>query len=179
MPAVERKPSFSAIVLAVTVAASTVVPAASAASAQATRHTAAKPVRKPTTPAPAKRTAPAAPSTPAPVATPVPAAAGTDPEPIGNIADWFPADSYPPQARALGLEGRVAFSLDIDARGRITQCHIIETSGSDLLDSAACTQAIINGRFRPGRDGAGQAVAKAWHSTMRWKLAAGASSSDE
>lgn len=117
---------------------------------------------------------------PTPAAKPVPQAApvaavpgGTDPEPIGNIADWFPVDSYPPQARALGMEGRTEFALDVDALGRITQCRILQTSGSELLDSATCTQAIINGRFRPGRDASGKAAPRAWHSAMRWKLTQG------
>ena len=146
-----------------------------AANAEPPRKTRAKPaVKSPATPAAKPATAATAPAPP-----PAPVPSGTDPEPIGNIADWFPADSYPPQARALGLEGRVVFSLDIDALGRITECHVIEGSGSDLLDSATCTQAIINGRFRAGRDAAGKPVAKSWRSTMRWKLAVGGPAGDE
>ncbi|MBY0521086.1 MAG: energy transducer TonB, partial [Sphingomonas sp.] len=122
---------------------------------------------KPVPAKPAKTPAVAA----APIAPPVAAPTGTPPQPVGKVADWFPIDSYPPQARALGLEGRTAFALDIDALGRITQCRVIETSGSELLDSATCTQAIVNGRFRPGRNAAGQAVPRAWQSSMRWKLA--------
>lgn len=147
----------------------------SAAAAEPVRKASTKPATKARAAAVAKAPVPV----PAPTPTPTPASSGTDPQPIGNIGDWFPADSYPPQARALGLEGRIVFTLDIDARGRITQCHILEGSGSDLLDSATCTQAIINGRFRAGRDAAGNPVAKAWKSSMRWKLAAGANAGDE
>ncbi|MBX9858906.1 MAG: energy transducer TonB [Sphingomonas sp.] len=149
----------------------------SAAIAEPARKATAKTRAKPRPAATAKLPTLTVSETPPPA--PAPAPSGTDPEPIGNIADWFPADSYPPQARALGLEGRVVFALDIDALGRITQCHVIEGSGSDLLDSATCTQAIINGRFRPGRDAAGKPVAKSWRSTMRWKLAVGAAPGDE
>lgn len=168
--AVERKTMLSAAALGLAALAISYP-----ANAEPPRKTRTKPaVKSPVTPAPKPATATAAPAPP-----PAPAPSGTDPEPIGNIADWFPADSYPPQARTLGLEGRVVFALDIDALGRITQCHVIEGSGSDLLDSATCTQAIINGRFRAGRDAAGKPVAKSWRSTMRWKLAQGAAAGDE
>lgn len=130
-----------------------------------------KPAARPRTAAVAAKPVPAKAVVAPPAAPPAPAPSGTDPQPVGKVADWFPIDSYPPQARALGLEGRTAFALDIDALGRITQCRVLETSGSDLLDSATCTQAIINGRFRPGRDAAGKPMARAWQSAMRWKLA--------
>lgn len=168
--AVERKTMLGAIALGAAALA-----LAATADAVPPRGTQAKASVKPRPAAAAKPATPA----PMPTPTPTPVASGTDPEPVGVLADWFPADSYPPQARALGIEGRVTFALDIDARGRITQCHILEGSGSDLLDSATCTQAIINGRFRPGRDAAGKPVAKPWRSTMRWKLAEGTSSGDE
>lgn len=170
--AVERKTMLGAIALGAAALA-----LAATADAVPPRGTQAKASVKPRPAAAAKPANPA--PTPTPTPAPAPVASGTDPEPVGVLADWFPADSYPPQARALGIEGRVTFALDIDARGRITQCHILEGSGSDLLDSATCTQAIINGRFRPGRDAAGKPVAKPWRSTMRWKLAEGTSSGDE
>src|SRR3546814_7711317 len=40
----------------------------------------------------------------------------SSPAPIGNPADWFPADAYPPAAKASGAEGRTGFAVDIDAR---------------------------------------------------------------
>lgn len=158
-----------------------VVALAGTAYAAPSRSVRTKTAVKPHPAAAAKPVAPTPTPTPAPTPTPMPTpvASGTDPQPVGALADWFPADSYPPQARAKGIEGRVTFALDIDALGRITQCHVVEGSGSDLLDSATCTQAIINGRFRPGRDAAGKPVAKPWRSTMRWKLAEGAPTGDE
>ncbi len=92
------------------------------------------------------------------------------PKPIGNPADWFPRDSYPPAAKAASQEGRTAFSLDIDAGGRITGCNIVESSGSELLDSTTCIQLITNGRFSPAHDKDGKPVASTWSSAMRWEL---------
>ncbi len=143
--------------------------AADVADAQVRRRTSARP--SPAVAKPAAKVSPAPSVAPAPTPTPATVDPGTPPQPIGNVADWFPADAYPPQARAAGQEGRTAFALDIDALGRITQCRVLQSSGSDLLDSATCTQAIINGRFRPARDAAGKPVARAWQSSMRWQLA--------
>lgn len=94
--------------------------------------------------------------------------------PNGNPADWFPADAYPPEAKAAGLQGRTAFSVDIDAQGRVTGCNITTSSGSPLLDSTTCTLIVTNARFTPAHDGAGKAVPGVWDSAMVWRLTAAA-----
>jgi TonB family protein len=92
--------------------------------------------------------------------------------PIGSPASWFPADAYPPSARAAGMQGRTAFTLDLDAQGRITSCNITSSSGSPLLDSTTCNLLVSNARFKPAHDPSGRAVAGTWSSAMVWKLAA-------
>jgi TonB family protein len=104
---------------------------------------------------------------PAPAADDTPKAT-----PIGSPAAWFPADAYPPEAKAAGLQGRTAFTLDLDTKGRITSCNITSSSGSPLLDSTTCTLLVTNGRFQPAHNAAGQAVAGTWSSAMVWQLAA-------
>ena len=108
-------------------------------------------------------------------ATSTPAATPAVPlaRPIGNPGEWFPIESYPPEARVAGQEGRTVFALDIDAKGRIAACHIVKTSGSDLLDSTTCSQLIANGRFTPATDANARPVAGQWRSAMRWQLQAG------
>jgi TonB family protein len=90
--------------------------------------------------------------------------------PIGNPGDWFPADAYPPEAKAAGMQGRTAFQLDIDDKGRITSCNITSSSGSPLLDSTTCALLVTNGRFAPARGADGRAVPGSWSSAMVWKL---------
>lgn len=103
-----------------------------------------------------------APATPAsqPVATP-----------IGNPADWFPADAYPPEARAAGVQGRTEFKLELDSQGRITECDIAKSSGSPLLDSTTCALLVTNARFKPAHDVVGKPVPGTWQSAMVWQLA--------
>lgn len=111
---------------------------------------------------------------PAPVADlapPVPARPLA--KPIGSPASWFPADAYPPAARTAGQQGRTEFSVDIDAQGRIMQCNIVKSSGSEVLDNRTCDLVVANGRFTPAHDANGNAVAGIWHSGMRWELVAG------
>jgi TonB family protein len=90
--------------------------------------------------------------------------------PIGNPADWFPADAYPPEARAAGVQGRTEFRLELDPQGRITECDIAQSSGSPLLDSTTCALLVTNARFKPAHDAAGQPVAGSWQSAMVWQL---------
>lgn len=130
----------------------------------------ATPVRK------AKTARAAKPVTPAPDKAPVVPPASPEPpqpKPIGNPGDWFPADSYPSAAKIAGQEGRTEFALDIDAVGRIRTCSIVQSSGSELLDTTTCSQLILNGQFEPARDASGRPVASKWVSAMRWKLLEG------
>lgn len=119
---------------------------------------------------------PEAKSRPKTVTAPPPAPVAADGiatgvKPIGSPGDWFPIDSYPPEARAASQEGRTLFSLDIDAAGRITGCNIVESSGSELLDSTTCSQLILNGKFTPALDINGKPMRGTWKSAMRWQLA--------
>lgn len=99
--------------------------------------------------------------------------------PIGNPASWFPADAYPPEAKAKGIEGRTAFSLDVDDKGRVTGCNITSSSGSPLLDSTTCMLLVTNARFKPAENAQGRDVAGTWSSAMVWKLAGATGPAEE
>jgi len=93
-------------------------------------------------------------------------------KPVGDPGLWFPADAYPPEARNAGQEGRTEFMVKVDAMGRITECDVVKSSGSILLDNATCDQIVTHGHFLPGVDGAGKPANSTWHSAMRWQLVA-------
>ncbi len=152
----------STAVMGAILAAGMIAPPVIAAPKAKAHATKVQPVRGPVVASQPVKAAPA----PLPV---VPAAPPTA-RPIGNPGEWFPRDSYPPAAKAAGQEGRTQFSVDIDAAGRITGCNIIQSSGSELLDSTTCIQLISNGRFSPARDTNGKPVAGTWSSAMRWAL---------
>ena len=107
------------------------------------------------TPAPAK-SAPAASSVPQPTATNGPEA-------------WF--GTYPAAALRAGEQGRVVFQLNVDAAGAVTDCSIVESSGSAVLDAATCDGMRANARFTPARDVRGRAMADILVQAVRWTLA--------
>ncbi len=45
--------------------------------------------------------------------------------------------TYPPRARARGIEGRVLLDLNVDEIGRLKECSVEASSGSPMLDDAA------------------------------------------
>lgn len=93
-----------------------------------------------------------------------------DAQPIGSPAAWFSSSDYPPVARRLGKQGRVAFTVDVDSTGTVTGCHVTGTSGSSLLDDGTCSVLLANGHFKPATDAAGKPIAGHWSSATRWSL---------
>jgi protein TonB len=57
--------------------------------------------------------------------------------------------TYPPLARARGLEGRVILTAVVDQQGRV-EAAITVTQSMPLLDAAA-VEALRQWRFEPGR----------------------------
>jgi protein TonB len=70
-----------------------------------------------------------------------------------------PRPAYPLTARRLGLEGRVTLRAEILENGSCGRIAVAQSSGHELLDSAAL-QAVKQWHFMPARRG-GEAVA-AW-----------------
>jgi TonB family protein len=63
---------------------------------------------------------------------------------------------YPAEEQAAGKSGTVALSIDIDARGRVTNVEVVESAGSHF--DAAAVEAVRQFRFEPAALG-GKAVA--------------------
>ncbi|WP_310474498.1 TonB family protein [Sandarakinorhabdus sp.] len=98
----------------------------------------------------------------APQSAPIP------PQPKKVVLD---ADAYPEAARDAGVEGDIAFDLDIDAQGMVTGCKV--TKGADQpsgLAADACTLAKINWRFLPARDEAGKKVPGTVHYALAFRI---------
>jgi protein TonB len=106
---------------------------------------------------------------PQPVATrvPPPAPAGPPPAPPppsrarGASADgqsrWAAriSNNYPSRAVRQEIEGNVGVSVVISAEGRVTACSVSSSSGSDILDEAACDGMQRYARYNPALDDAG------------------------
>lgn len=95
---------------------------------------------------------------------------GTKPVPI-ITGSWRTDDDYPAEALKQRQEGTVGFRLDVDARGRVINCTVTQSSGYAALDSATC-RFMTKNKFKPGRDASGAAVASTFDSRFRWELPA-------
>lgn len=90
-----------------------------------------------------------------------------------NLASYLSPDDYPAAALRNNEQGRVAFTLDIGADGRVTACRISQSSGSAALDSATCRIMRSRARYTPARNARGAAVTDRQDASVRWVLPGG------
>ncbi len=94
---------------------------------------------------------PAAPPAPPP---PPSLARGASPD---NQARWARRiqENYPARAVRDETEGTVGVSVTIDAEGRVSNCSVTSSSGSSVLDDAACDGMRRYARYNPALNDAG------------------------
>ncbi len=108
---------------------------------------------------------------PTPSATPTPPLfTAKGPRVRGDQARWVPQSEYPTRAINLGLQGITRVRLSVAASGRVTGCEVAASSGSPLLDSAACDALMRRARFDPATDTAGDATSGTFSTSVRWQL---------
>ncbi len=78
------------------------------------------------------------------------------------------APTYPLIAHRRGLEGTVVVLLEISATGEVTAAHIVQSSGSSLLDDAALLQ-LSQWQFAPAMR-EGTAVASSYRKSVEFRL---------
>lgn len=64
-------------------------------------------------------------------------------------------NNYPARAVRQEIEGNVGVSVVVGPDGRVTQCSVTGSSGSDILDEAACDGMQRYARYEPALDAAG------------------------
>jgi periplasmic protein TonB len=77
---------------------------------------------------------------------------------------------YPVKALKKNWEGDVQLLLNIDATGKITDCKITQSSGHELLDTAACKEVRRNARFKPATDGQGNPKPSTYPYSVKWRI---------
>ena len=107
-------------------------------------------VDTPPPPAPViPRAAPPAPPPPAPSK-----ARGATPDGQGRWAARI-QENYPARAIRDETEGSVGVRVTISPQGRVTACSVTSSSGSSVLDEAACDGMTRYARYNPALDDAG------------------------
>jgi len=82
----------------------------------------------------------------------------------------FSTDDYPSSAIRREEQGTVAYRLQINRRGQVNECRIVQSSGSEALDEATCDILRSRARFSPARDSKGQRIADEYFGRIRWEL---------
>jgi len=90
--------------------------------------------------------------------------------PLGNPGDWVTTSDYPAAALRNSDQGMVVFRLKIDPQGKVAQCVIDQSSGTEELDTATCNLIVARARFSPATDARGRPVEGLYTNRVRWVL---------
>jgi TonB family protein len=91
-------------------------------------------------------------------------------QPIGNVAQFFGTDAYPPDAIRAKEQGRSVAKVTVDASGTVTGCTTVVSSGSVSLDAKTCTIAMTSIKYVAARDARGSNIAGGYILPVRWVL---------
>lgn len=111
---------------------------------------------------------PAPPAAPPPPPPPSRARAATP----DNQRSWAARiqENYPARAIRDETEGTVGVSVEIGPNGRVTSCTVSGSSGSSVLDQAACEGMQRYARFNPALDDAGNPTSGRFSTRIVYQL---------
>lgn len=87
-----------------------------------------------------------------------------------SAQSWRSETDYPERALREGREGNVKFRLDISEEGKVKGCQIIESSGSEDLDTESCRIMSTRVKFTPAKDASGKSVPDVYFGNISWKI---------
>lgn len=113
-------------------------------------------IDEPPPPRPVETRVPPAPAPPGPPPAPPPPSRARGATPDGQ-SRWASriSNNYPSRAVRQEIEGNVGVSVSIGPDGRVTACSVSSSSGSDILDEAACDGMQRYARYNAALDDAG------------------------
>ncbi|MEP9359901.1 energy transducer TonB [Sphingomonas sp. KR3-1] len=90
-------------------------------------------------------------------------------KPIVSPGSWFSSDDFPDQAMAGGHNGLLRFRLDIDEKGGVAGCHILDRTDPDDFAKVTCNRLTKNAHFKPALDANGKVVRAFYLGSISWK----------
>ena len=94
---------------------------------------------------------------------------GTPPPP--RPQGIFSYEDYPAEALLNRWEGSVIADLTVNERGAVAACHIIKSSGHEVLDEATCKLLIERARFKPATDKDGKPIKDMYRTpSIEWRI---------
>ena len=76
----------------------------------------------------------------------------------------------PAPAFRANEEGNVGLRLTVSAKGKVSNCAVRQSSGSQVLDGATCILLTRRARFEPALDAAGQPTEAKIDHLVIWKI---------
>src|SRR5690606_17540542 len=109
---------------------------------------------------------------PAPPPPPPPPPSQTRGATPDGLARWSARiqENYPSRAVRDEIEGRVGVRVTIGTNGRVSGCTVTSSSGSSILDDAACDGMQRYARFNPALDDAGNPTTGSYSTTIVYNL---------
>jgi protein TonB len=133
----------------------------------------AETTQNPTPPGPPERQASqnTDPAPPGPPSPPKPPSKARGVQPKGQKR-WSAQiqENYPRRAIQEEIQGTVRVRVTVTADGRATSCSVTKSSGSDILDSAACKDIERYARFDPALNDAGDPINASWSTSITYNL---------
>ena len=77
----------------------------------------------------------------------------------GPVVTLFSTDDYPKEAVRHNWQGTVVADLTISAKGQVSACKIVQSSGYGVLDNKTCEILFARARFVPAKDAEGRPTA--------------------
>lgn len=82
----------------------------------------------------------------------------------------FIFSQYPPRALAAGEQGSVGFRAQVDAKGNVMSCKVLDGSGFERLDRETCDLIVDHATFKPTLDGEGKAREAVHDGIVNWRI---------
>ena len=100
------------------------------------------------------------------------APAGAQDLPFVQLSPLISNDDYPADSMHDEEEGTVEFTILVGKDGRVSDCTVTSSSGSERLDRVTCRLISQRARLEPARDARGKPVERSLRSRLTWRLSA-------
>jgi hypothetical protein len=88
-------------------------------------------------------------------------------QPIGNPGNWVTDGDFP--AEGLGHNGFLQFRLDVDEKGKVAGCHILDRTDPDDFATVTCAILTRRARLKPALDANATPVRAYYLGSFIWK----------
>lgn len=88
----------------------------------------------------------------------------------GSVVSLFSTNDYPSAAISKNEQGTAGVRFWIGTDGRVSDCQVVESSGSKALDDQTCSIMEKRARYTPARNKAGEVMRRIGFQRIRWEL---------